>query len=99
MTFAEIYPPGSSASSRDATRRRRRSQAPPEGRGGALDRHRRDLRRVERDDGGRRAPSVLVEAMIGGLGALVILLFTFGTLPAIAMPLIVALARSSTRSR
>ena len=30
--------------------------------------------------------------MIGGLGALVILLFTFGTLPAIAMPLLVAVA-------
>ncbi|HJV29347.1 MAG TPA: MMPL family transporter [Gaiellaceae bacterium] len=37
-------------------------------------------------------PSVLVEAMIGGLGALVILLFTFGTLPAIAMPLLIAVA-------
>ena len=37
-------------------------------------------------------PSVLVEAMIGGLGALVILLFTFGTLPAIAMPLLIAIA-------
>ncbi len=29
--------------------------------------------------------------MIGALGALVILLFTFGTLPAIAMPLLIAL--------
>src|SRR5215216_434488 len=37
-------------------------------------------------------PSVLVEASIGGIGALVILLFTFGTLPAIAMPLLVAIA-------
>ncbi len=37
-------------------------------------------------------PSVLVEALIGGVGALVILLFTFGTLPAIAMPLLVAIA-------
>ena len=37
-------------------------------------------------------PSVLVEATIGGLGALVILLFTFGTLPAIAMPLLIAIA-------
>src|SRR4051794_4871224 len=32
------------------------------------------------DSGG---PSVLLEAMIGGLGALVILLFVFGTLPAV----------------
>src|SRR5687768_5393551 len=37
-------------------------------------------------------PSVLVEATIGGIGALVILLFTFGTLPAIAMPLLIAIA-------
>jgi RND superfamily putative drug exporter len=36
--------------------------------------------------------SVLLEAMIGGLGALVILLFVFGTLPAVLMPLAVALA-------
>ena len=33
-----------------------------------------------------------MEALIGGLGALVILLFTFGTLPAIAMPLLIAIA-------
>ena len=32
------------------------------------------------------------EALIGGLGALVILLFVFGTLPAVAMPLLVAVA-------
>ncbi len=37
-------------------------------------------------------PSVLVEAIIGGLGALIILFFVFGTLPAIAMPLAVAVA-------
>jgi putative drug exporter of the RND superfamily len=41
---------------------------------------------------GGEPPSVLVEATIGGLGALVILLFTFGTLPAIAMPLLIAIA-------
>lgn len=37
-------------------------------------------------------PNVLVEAIIGGVGALVILLFTFGTLPAIAIPLLIAVA-------
>jgi RND superfamily putative drug exporter len=36
--------------------------------------------------------SVLVEALVGGLGALIILLFVFGTLPAILMPLVVAVA-------
>ncbi len=42
------------------------------------------------DAGG--GPNVLIEALIGGIGALVILLFTFGTLPAVAMPLVVAVA-------
>jgi RND superfamily putative drug exporter len=36
--------------------------------------------------------SVLLGGLIGGLGALVILLFVFGTLPAVLMPLVVALA-------
>ena len=36
--------------------------------------------------------SVLLEAVIGGLGALVILLFVFGTLPAILMPIVIAVA-------
>jgi len=36
-------------------------------------------------------PSVLVEALVGGLGALVILLFVFGTLLGVAMPLMIAL--------
>jgi RND superfamily putative drug exporter len=36
--------------------------------------------------------SVLLESLIGGLGALLILLFVFGTLPAVLMPLVVAVA-------
>jgi RND superfamily putative drug exporter len=36
--------------------------------------------------------SVLPEALIGGLGALAVLLFVFGTLPAVLMPLAVAVA-------
>jgi RND superfamily putative drug exporter len=36
--------------------------------------------------------NVLLEAVIGGLGALVILLFVFGTLPAVLMPIVVAVA-------
>ncbi len=42
--------------------------------------------------GGGGGPSVLVEGMIGGAGALVILLFVFGTLPAVLMPIAVAVA-------
>ncbi len=42
--------------------------------------------------GGGGGPSIIVEVLIGGLGALIILLFVFGTLPAVAMPLLVAAA-------
>jgi putative drug exporter of the RND superfamily len=41
---------------------------------------------------GGEPPSILIEFMIGAIGALVILLFTFGTLPAVAMPLVIAIA-------
>jgi putative drug exporter of the RND superfamily len=37
-------------------------------------------------------PSVLTEALIGGAGALVILLFVFGTLPAMLVPILIAIA-------
>ncbi|MDQ3066428.1 MAG: MMPL family transporter [Actinomycetota bacterium] len=40
----------------------------------------------------QQGPSVLIEALIGGTGALIILLFVFGTLPAVAMPLLMAFA-------
>src|SRR5262249_52496542 len=42
--------------------------------------------------GSAAGSSVLVEAAIGGMGALVVLLFVFGTLPAVLMPLAVAVA-------
>ena len=42
--------------------------------------------------GSSGGPSVLLEAVIGALGALVILLFVFGTLPAVLMPIGVAVA-------
>jgi putative drug exporter of the RND superfamily len=42
--------------------------------------------------GGGQGPSVLTEALIGGLGSLVILFFVFGTLPAVLMPIAVAIA-------
>ncbi|MHB8643521.1 MAG: MMPL family transporter [Gaiellaceae bacterium] len=37
-------------------------------------------------------PGVLLEGLVGGLGALIILLFVFGTLPAVLMPIVVAIA-------
>ncbi len=45
----------------------------------------------EASSGGGGGPSVLTEALIGGLGALIILFFVFGTLPAVLMPIAVAI--------
>jgi putative drug exporter of the RND superfamily len=42
--------------------------------------------------GGGTGPSVVTEALIGGLGALVILFFVFGTLPAVLIPIAIAIA-------
>ena len=47
---------------------------------------------LETASSGGGGPSVLTEALIGGLGALVILFFVFGTLPAVLMPIAVAIA-------
>jgi RND superfamily putative drug exporter len=47
---------------------------------------------VAADKGNNSGPSILGETLIGGFGALIILLFVFGTLPAIAMPLLTAIA-------
>ena len=43
-------------------------------------------------EGGSGGPSVLARGAIGAFGALIILLFVFGTLPAVAMPLAIAIA-------
>ena len=43
-------------------------------------------------DGDTDGPSLLVEALVGGAGALVILFFVFGTLPAVLLPVAVAVA-------
>ena len=43
-------------------------------------------------DKGSTGPSILGETLIGGVGALIILLFVFGTLPAVGMPLLTAAA-------
>jgi RND superfamily putative drug exporter len=43
-------------------------------------------------DDATKGSGVLLEALVGGLGALIILLFVFGTLPAVLMPLVVAVA-------
>ena len=47
---------------------------------------------LELASSGGKGPSILAEALIAGLGALVILFFVFGTLPAVAIPIAIAVA-------
>jgi RND superfamily putative drug exporter len=90
--FAEIYPPGtpsfSSSVHIDRVRTTLKETTPP---GVQTHLTGRDALYDASSDGGG-GPSVLTEAMIGGLGALVILFFVFGTLPAVLMPIVVAIA-------
>jgi uncharacterized membrane protein YdfJ with MMPL/SSD domain len=91
-TFAEIYPTGtpdfSSTAYQDETRAALK-KATPAGVTSYLT-GRDPLQTAS--SGGSGGPSVLTEAFIGGAGALIILLFVFGTLPAIGIPLAVAVA-------
>jgi RND superfamily putative drug exporter len=91
-TFAEIYPPGTptfnSSVHIDQVRARLKAGAPA---GVQAFLTGRDPLYAA-SSGGGNGPSVLTEALIGGLGSLVILFFVFGTLPAVLMPIAVAVA-------
>jgi putative drug exporter of the RND superfamily len=92
-TFAEIYPPGAAgfggSGTVSATQRALDASTPT---GVVASVTGQAALQAAAGSGGGGGPSLIVETLIGGLGALVILLFVFGTLPAIAMPLIVAAA-------
>jgi RND superfamily putative drug exporter len=90
--FAEIYPPGTptfSSSVHISQVRAKLQAATPAGVKSFLTG--RDAI-YDASSGGGQGPSVLTEAMIGGLGSLVILFFVFGTLPAVLMPIAIAVA-------
>ena len=91
-TFAEIYPAGtpgfSSTAYQDETRAALKKATPA---GVTVHLTGRDPLQTA-SSGGTSGPSVLTEAMIGGVGAIIILLFVFGTVPAVAIPLAVAIA-------
>jgi putative drug exporter of the RND superfamily len=91
--FAEIYPPGtptfSSSVHLDQVRAALKSNAPP---GVTASLTGRDALYAASSGGSSGGPSVLTEALIGGLGSLVILFFVFGTLPAVLMPIVIAIA-------
>jgi RND superfamily putative drug exporter len=92
-TFAEIYPTGENtfngASNIGSTREALQENVPA-----GVTAHLTGLNPLydAASGGDSGGPSVLTEALIGGLGALVILMFVFGTLPAVAMPLVIALS-------
>ena len=92
-TFMEIYPPGlqkfDTKSGAKETRQAAATGLPP---GISVNVTGHDPLEEASAHGGSGGPSVLLEAMVGGLGALVILLFVFGTLPAVLMPIVVAVA-------
>jgi putative drug exporter of the RND superfamily len=91
-TFEEVYPPGpanfSTTSGADAMRAAA-ARGLPSGIQVQVTGH-DPLEEASSHGGG--GGNVLVEAMIGGLGAIIILLFVFGTLPAVLMPVAVAAA-------
>jgi putative drug exporter of the RND superfamily len=89
-TFEEIYPPGPSTFSTKSGADSVRAAAArglPSGIQVQVTGH-DPLEEASSQGGGNG--NVLVEALIGGLGAIVILLFVFGTLPAVLMPVAVA---------
>src|SRR5437870_6396490 len=91
-TFAEIYPPGSptfSSSVHINQVRAKMKAATPSGVEANLTG--RDPI-IDASSGGGQGPSILTEALIGGAGSLVILFFVFGTLPAVLIPIAIAVA-------
>jgi RND superfamily putative drug exporter len=91
-TFEEIYPPGPATFSTTSGATQVRAAAArglPSGIQVQVTGH-DPLEEASSHGGG--GGNVLVEAMIGGLGAIIILLFVFGTLPAVLMPVAVAAA-------
>jgi RND superfamily putative drug exporter len=92
-TFANLYPPGNQGFNgvvKIGEARAALHRATPAGVQSYLTG--RDALQEAASGGDTNGPSVLTEALIGGAGALVILLFVFGTLPAVAMPIAVAIA-------
>jgi len=92
-TFEEVYPPGTAKfdtkSGADSMRAAAAAGLPA---GTTVEVTGHDPLEEASTSGDGGGPSVLLEAMIGGLGALVILFFVFGTLPAVLMPIAVAVA-------
>ena len=87
--FATIYPPGNATFSTAPPIKEIRAalkEAAPAG----VETHLTGRDAVFQSQGSEQGPSVLTETLIAGAGALIVLLLVFGTLPAVAMPIVVA---------
>ena len=92
-TFEEVYPPGpSEVSAQSGAARLRAAAANGLPAGVTVNVTGHDPLEEASTHGSGGGSSVLLETAIGAFGALVILLFVFGTLPAVLMPLAVAMA-------
>src|SRR5207244_7049482 len=92
-TFLQVYPPGANALNVKRGAAKMRAEA-ARGLPAAITVNVTGYQPIEEATklGSSGGSSVLLEGLIGGLGALIILLFVFGTLPAVLMPLVVAVA-------
>ncbi|MBV8479681.1 MAG: MMPL family transporter [Actinobacteria bacterium] len=90
--FAEIYPPGTPNFSSNTHIKQVRAALQRAVPAGVIAHLTGRDALEEASSGGGNGPSVLTEGLIGGAGALVILFFVFGTLPAVLMPIAVAVA-------
>ena len=87
--FAAVYPTGESTFESilpiEETRKAIAASAPD-----GVTTHVTGVDAIFQSQGEAGGPSILIEVLLGGIGALLILLFVFGTLPAVLMPLLVA---------
>src|SRR5438874_3113106 len=96
-TFAEIYPKGQNGfGATDPVKKIRKAARAATPAGVTVNVTGNQALEDAAGSGGNNGPSIFTEALIGGAGALVILLFVFGTIPAIAMPLAVAVGSIMT---
>ncbi|HEU5363186.1 MAG TPA: MMPL family transporter [Gaiellaceae bacterium] len=92
-TFLEVYPPGiAEFDTKSGADEMRAAAARGLPNGITVNVTGHDPLEEASTHGSGGGPSILVEAMIGGAGALIILFFVFGTLPAVLMPIVVAVA-------
>jgi putative drug exporter of the RND superfamily len=92
-TFAEVYPPGAARlDALSGAGEMRAAATTGLAAGITVNVTGRDALGEASTHGSSGGSGVLLEAVIGGVGALVILLFVFGTLPAVFVPLAVAVA-------